>query len=277
MEMERKAGPLFYVFLVIFVFVVMFPFLWVFLSSIKPSSELFGDHAFNWFTDDPTFKNYKSVFFKYPFLTYLKNSFIVSSVTTIIAVIFASFAAYALARLKFRGKTIILGLVLSVSMFPQISTISPIYIILMKLGLTNSYTGLVIPYITITLPLSIWILVTFFRKIPMELEESAKIDGASLMQTYVKIIFPLAVPGIFTTAILAFIAAWNEYLFSLTINTEENYKTVPVGISMFQGQYTIPWGEICAATVVVTIPLVILVLIFQRRIVSGLTSGSVKE
>jgi len=275
--MERKAGPLFYVFLVIFVFVVMFPFLWVFLSSIKPSSELFGDHAFNWFTDHPTFKNYKSVFFQYPFLTYLKNSFIVSSVTTIIAVIFASFAAYALARLKFRGKTIILGLVLSVSMFPQISTISPIYIILMKLGLTNSYTGLVIPYITITLPLSIWILVTFFRKIPMELEESAKIDGASLMQTYVKIIFPLAVPGIFTTAILAFIAAWNEYLFSLTINTEENYKTVPVGISMFQGQYTIPWGEICAATVVVTIPLVILVLIFQRRIVSGLTSGSVKE
>lgn len=275
--MEKKAGPLFYVFLVVFVFIIMFPFLWVFLSSLKPPSELFGDQAFNWIADHPTLKNYVSVFMDYPFLNYLKNSFIVSAITTIIAVLFASFAAYALARLHFRGKSVILGLTLSVTMFPQISTLSPIYIILMHLGLTNSYTGLVIPYVTITLPLSIWILVTFFRKIPQELEESAKMDGATLMQTYRKIIFPLAVPGIFTTGILAFIAAWNEYLFALTINTDESHKTVPVGISMFQGQYTVPWGEICAATVVVTVPLVILVLIFQRRIVSGLTSGSVKE
>lgn len=275
--MERKAGPLFYAFLVIFVFVVLFPFLWVFLSSLKPSSELFGDQAFNWIADNPTLQNYISVFTNYPFLKYMKNSFIIASVTTLISVLFASFAAYALARLRFRGKTLILGLTLSVTMFPQISTLSPIYIILMHLKLTNSYTGLIIPYITITLPLSIWILVTFFGKIPMELEESAKMDGATIMQTYAKIIFPLAVPGIFTTAILAFIAAWNEYLFALTINSDDTHKTVPVGISMFSGQYTIPWGEICAATVVVTVPLVILVLIFQRRIVSGLTTGSVKE
>jgi multiple sugar transport system permease protein len=217
------------------------------------------------------------VFFDYPFLTYLKNSFIVSAITTIVSAVFASFAAYAIARLHFRGKAVILGLALSVSMFPPIATISPIYIILLHLGLTNSYIGLIIPYITITLPLSIWLLVTFFRKIPQELEESAKMDGATLMQTYWRIILPLAVPGIFTTAILAFIAAWNEFLYALTINTDQAYKTVPVGIAMFQGQYSIPWGEICAATVVVTIPLVVLVLIFQRRIVSGLTSGSVKE
>ncbi|MFC4619151.1 carbohydrate ABC transporter permease [Camelliibacillus cellulosilyticus] len=275
--MAKKAGPLFYVFLVIFVFVIMFPFIWVFLSSLKPPSELFGDQAFNWIANHPTTKNYVSVFVNYPFLNYLKNSLIISAITTLIAVFFASLAAYALARLNFRGKTVILGLTLSVTMFPQISTLSPIYIILMHLGLTNSYTGLIIPYITITLPLSIWILVTFFRKIPMELEESAKMDGATVMQTYRKIIFPLAVPGIFTTAILAFIAAWNEYLFALTINADDSHKTVPVGISMFSGQYTVPWGEICAATVVVTVPLVILVLIFQRRIVSGLTSGSIKE
>ncbi|MGB8001950.1 MAG: carbohydrate ABC transporter permease, partial [Anaerobacillus sp.] len=192
-------------------------------------------------------------------------------------VLVASFAAYSIARLNFRGKSIILGVVLSVSMFPQVATISPIYIFLKNLGLTNSYLGLIIPYTTITLPLSIWLLVTFFRKIPFDLEEAAKIDGASLWQTYWKVIMPLAVPGIFTTAILAFIAAWNEFLFALTINTADKYKTVPVGIALFQGQYTIPWGEISAATVVVTVPLVIMVLIFQRRIVSGLTSGSVKE
>ncbi|TCP23472.1 carbohydrate ABC transporter membrane protein 2 (CUT1 family) [Scopulibacillus darangshiensis] len=275
--MEKKAGPLFYVFMVIFVFIVMFPFIWIFLSSIKPSSDLFGDNAFDWFSDEPTFKNYVSVFTNYPFLKYLWNSFVVSSITTIYTVFIASFCAYAIARMQFRGKTVILGLVLSVSMFPQIATLSPIYIILKNLGLTNSYIGLIIPYTTITLPLSIWILVVFFRKIPHDLEEAAKIDGATHMQTYWKVIFPLAVPGLFTTAILAFIAAWNEFLFALTINTSDNYKTVPVGIAMFQGQYTIPWGEICAATVVVTIPLVIMVLVFQKRIVSGLTSGSVKE
>ncbi len=275
--MAKKAGPWFYLFLIVFVFVIMFPFLWVFLSSLKPPSELYGDQAFRWIAVHPTLKNYVDVFVNYPFLVYLRNSLIVSALTTLIAVLFASFAAYALARLQFPGKTVILGLTLSVTMFPQIATLSPIYIILMHLGLTNSYIGLIIPYITITLPLSIWLLVTFFRKIPMELEESAKIDGATLMQTYRKIIFPLAIPGIFTTAILAFIAAWNEYLFALTINTDQSRMTVPVGISMFSGQYTVPWGEICAATVVVTVPLVILVLIFQRRIVSGLTSGSVKE
>ncbi|PLT27740.1 carbohydrate ABC transporter permease [Peribacillus deserti] len=275
--MKKKAGPLFYVFLVVFVLFVMFPFLWMLISSIKPLTELFGDKAFTPYTNHPTFKSYVSVFVDYPFLRYLWNSAVVATITTVYTVTVASFAAYAIARLDFRGKTFILGLVLSVTMFPQIATISPIYIFLKNLGLTNSYLGLIIPYTTFTLPLSIWLLVTFFRKIPSDLEEAAKIDGATLMQTYWKVIMPLAVPGMFTTAILVFIAAWNEFLFALTINTEEKYKTVPIGIAMFQGQFTIPWGEIAAATVVVTVPLVIMVLVFQRRIVSGLTSGSVKE
>jgi multiple sugar transport system permease protein len=275
--MQKKASPLFYVFLIVFVFVVMFPFLWMLISSIKPATELFGDKAFTPYTSHPTMENYKSVFFEHPFLRYLWNSTVVSTITTVYAVTVASFAAYAIARLQFKGKTFILGIVLSVSMFPQIATITPIYIFLKNLGLTNSYLGLIIPYSTFALPLSIWILVTFFRKIPLDLEEAAKIDGATLMQTYWKVIMPLALPGIFTTAILVFIAAWNEFFFALTINTDDKYKTVPIGIAMFQGQFTIPWGEIAAATVVVSVPLVIMVLIFQRRIVSGLTSGSVKE
>ncbi|MGD6817141.1 carbohydrate ABC transporter permease [Metabacillus sp. 84] len=275
--MNKKPGILFYVFLAVFVFVVMFPFLWILLASVKPATELFGEKAFTPFTDNPTFRNYVSVFVDFPFLKYLWNSFVVAISTTIYTVFVASFAAYAIARLKFKGKTVILGLVLSVTMFPQIATISPIYIILKNLGLTNSYLGLIIPYTTIALPLSIWLLVTFFRKIPFELEEAAKMDGATIMQTFWRVIFPLAAPGLFTTAILVFIAAWNEFLFALTINTDQAYKTVPVGIALFQGQFSIPWGEISAATVIVTIPLVILVLLFQRRIVSGLTSGSVKE
>ncbi|MEH7503993.1 carbohydrate ABC transporter permease [Neobacillus drentensis] len=275
--MQKKASPFFYVFLVVFVFVVMFPFLWMLISSIKPATELFGDKAFTPYTTHPTLDNYVSVFVDHPFLRYLWNSTVVATITTVYTVCVASFAAYAIARLNFRGKTFILGIVLSVSMFPQIATITPIFIFLKNLGLTNSYLGLIIPYTTFTLPLSIWILVTFFRKIPLDLEEAAKIDGASLMQTYWKVIMPLAVPGIFTTAILVFIAAWNEFFFALTINTDEKFKTVPIGIAMFQGQFTIPWGEIAAATVVVSVPLVIMVLIFQRRIVSGLTSGSVKE
>ncbi|CAH0345996.1 carbohydrate ABC transporter permease [Bacillus sp. CECT 9360] len=275
--MQKKAGPLFYLFLIAFVIIVMFPFLWMLISSIKPLTELFGDKAFTPYTKDPTLNSYVSVFVDYPFLKYLWNSFVVSSITTIYTVFVASFAAYAIARLRFKGKTVILGLILSVTMFPQIAIISPIYIFLKNIGLTNSYLGLIIPYTTIALPLSIWLLVAFFRKIPFDLEEAAKIDGASMMQTYWKVILPLAVPGIFTTAILVFIAAWNEFLFALTINTDEAYKTVPIGISMFQGQYSIPYGEIAAATVVVTVPLVVMVLLFQRRIVSGLTSGSVKE
>ncbi|MGZ0086024.1 carbohydrate ABC transporter permease [Caldibacillus thermoamylovorans] len=275
--MQKKAGPLFYLFLLVFVFFVMFPFLWVLLSSIKPLSELFGDKAFHWFTSHPTLKSYVSVFVNYPFLRYLWNSTVVATITTVYTVFVAAFAAYAIARLQFKGKTVILGLVLAVSMFPQIATISPIYMFVKTFGLTNSYLGLIIPYTTFALPLSIWLLVTFFRKIPFDLEEAAKMDGATPMQTYFKVILPLAVPGVFTTSILVFIAAWNEFLFALTINTAEKYKTVPVGIAMFQGQYTIPWGEISAATVVVTVPLVIMVLLFQRRIVSGLTSGSIKE
>lgn len=275
--MQKKAGPLFYVFLVGFLFVVMFPFLWQLLASFKPPGELFGANAFNVVIQNPTLENYERVFTQRPFGTYLWNSTVVATLTTLYSIVIASFAAYAIAWLHFKGKTIVLGLVLAVSMFPQIATISPIFMFLQSVGLTNSYLGLIIPYTTFALPLAIWNMTVFFRKIPYDLAEAAKIDGASVMQTLVKVFFPLALPGVFTTAILVFIAAWNEFLFALTINTEETMKTVPVGIAMFEGQFTLPWGEISAASIIVTIPLVIMVLLFQRRIVSGLTSGAVKE
>ncbi|SEM70169.1 carbohydrate ABC transporter permease [Lihuaxuella thermophila] len=275
--MQKRTGPVFYILLAGFLVVIMFPFFWQFIASIKPPSELFGEKAFHFITQNPSLENYERVFTQRPFLTYMWNSMVVSTLTTLYCIVVASFAAFAIARLNFKGKTFILGIVLAVSMFPQIATIAPIFMFLQSVDLTNSYLGLIIPYTTFALPLAIWNLTTFYRKIPSDLEEAAKIDGASVMQTFRKVFLPLAMPGTFTTAILVFIAAWNEFLFSLTINTEENLKTVPVGIALFQGQYTIPWGEIAAASVIVTIPLVIMVLIFQRRIISGITAGAVKE
>lgn len=265
----------FYTFIVIFLIIIIFPFYWEFVTSIKKPDAIFGNFKSFW-PSSPTLESYKLVFTARPFAKFLWNSFVISSLTTIVAIVFASFTAYAVARLKFRGKSIILGLVLAVSMFPQISTISPIYMFMKAMGLRDTIIGLVIPYTTFALPLAIWNLTTFFKEIPFSLEEAAKIDGASPMQTFAKIIIPLAAPGTFTTAILVFIAAWNEFLFALTINTKDIRKTVPVAITMFQGQYTIPWGETAAATVIVTIPLIILVLLFQKRIVAGLTSGAVK-
>ncbi|SFJ53512.1 carbohydrate ABC transporter permease [Thermoflavimicrobium dichotomicum] len=275
--MKKKNGPLFYSLLICFLFVVLFPFLWQFIASIKPPIELFGEKAFSFIPSQPTFENYKRVFTERPFHVYLWNSFVVATLTTLYCIVVASFAAFAIARLHFKGKTIILGIVLAVSMFPQIATLAPIFLFTQSVGLTNSYLGLIIPYTTFALPLAVWNLTAFYRKIPVELEEAAKVDGASIMQTFRRVILPLALPGTFTTAILVFIAAWNEFLFSLAINTDEQYKTVPVGIALFQGQHTIPWGEIAAASVIVTIPIVIMVLIFQRRIISGITAGAIKE
>lgn len=275
--MQNRTGPVFYILLAGFLVVILFPFFWQFIASIKPPSELFGEKAFHFMTQNPSFENYERVFTQRPFLTYMWNSAVVSTLTTLYCIVVASFAAFAVARLHFKGKSFILGIVLAVSMFPQIATIAPIFMFLQSIDLTNSYLGLIIPYTTFALPLAIWNLTTFYRKIPSDLEEAAKIDGASVMQTFRKVFLPLAMPGTFTTAILVFIAAWNEFLFSLTINTEENLKTVPVGIALFQGEFTVPWGEIAAASVIVTIPLVIMVLIFQRRIISGITAGAIKE
>ncbi|MDF2959068.1 MAG: sugar transporter permease [Paenibacillus sp.] len=275
--MPKKAGFGFYLFLIIFLFAVMFPFIWTLIASFKPQTEIFGDAAFRIIPHEPTFMNYVLAFTSHPFARYMLNSVWVALLTTLFSLLIASFAAYAIARMEFFGKTFFLGTLLAVSIFPQIATISPIFLFLQSMGLRNTYLGLIIPHTTFVLPLSIWYMTTFMKSIPFELEEAAKIDGASLMQTFRKVLLPLAVPGMFTTAIIVFIDSWHEFLFSLTINTKQNMMTVPVGIAMFQGEYTFPWGEITAATITVTVPMVILVLLFQKRIVSGLTSGAVKE
>jgi multiple sugar transport system permease protein len=275
--MNRQAGHSFYAATAIFVAAVMFPFVWIFLASVKAPAYLYGRYAFDVVVPKYTLDNYVSVFANHPFGRYLLNSFAVGLLTMAVTLGIASFASYAIARLHFPGKTLFLGVLLAISMFPQIATISPLFLFMQSAGLRNTYAGLVIPYTTYALPLAIWYMTTFFRNIPYELEEAAKMDGASALVVFYKVLVPLVSPGLFTTAIIVFVDAWHEFLFSLTMNTKESMMTVPVGIAMFQGEFTFPWGEISAAAVTVTVPIIVLVLLFQRRIISGLTSGAVKE
>jgi ABC-type glycerol-3-phosphate transport system permease component len=184
--------------------------------------------------------------------------------------------AYALARLDFRGKGLLLGVVLAVGMFPQISLVSPLYLLLRAFRLINTYPGLVLPYLTFAMPLTIWLLVGFFRQLPAELEEAAMVDGATRLQALREVIAPLALPGLATTAILTFVYSWNEFLFALSFTLGPERQTVPVAIALFRGQYQVPWGQILAAALVATAPVTLLVLAFQRRIVQGLTAGAVK-
>ncbi|MHC0039032.1 carbohydrate ABC transporter permease [Pseudoneobacillus sp. C159] len=273
---KRKLWFFFGLFLVFYLFAMVFPFFWVFITSFKTSGEIFGEGAFRVIPKDPTLVNYVKVLFEKNILRAIINSFIVASVTTIYVVIVATFSSYAISRFHFKGKNILLGLILAVSMFPQMIITGPVYHLFLKLDWLNSYM-IVLPYSTITLPMAVWILVTHFNQIPVALEESAKIDGATPFQTLYKIMFPLAAPGVFTVAIITFISAWNEFLLTVTLNSEQVYHTVPVAISFLRTQFEILWGEVAAATAIVTIPTLIMVLFFQKQIVSGLTSGGVKE
>ncbi|WAA12226.1 carbohydrate ABC transporter permease [Fervidibacillus halotolerans] len=262
--------------IVAFLFAMVFPFLWIFITSFKTTGEIYGAGAFNIIPENPTLNNYTTVLFEKGIMNAIKNSFIVASVTTIYIIFVATLSAYAISRFEFRGKNVLLGLILAVSMFPQMIVTGPVYNLFMDLGWTNSYM-IVLPYSTITLPTAVWILVTHFNQIPLALEESAKIDGASPLQTLFRIVFPLAAPGVFTTAIIVFIAAWNEFLLTITLNADRAYHTVPVAISFLRTQFEILWGQVTAATTIVTIPTLIIVLLFQKQIVAGLTSGGVKE
>ncbi|MEA4940681.1 MAG: carbohydrate ABC transporter permease [Christensenella sp.] len=259
-----------------FLMVMVFPFFWILITSFKPSSEIFGkDTAFNIIANNPTLINYKAVLDK-GILNSVKNSFIVATVTTIYVVSVATLSAYILARVRFKGKGLVLGLILSVSMFPQMVVVGPIFNMFYKLDLLNSYF-VTLAYSSITLPAAVWIMVAHFKRIPLSIEEAANIDGCSQWQTLWKVIFPIALPGVFTSAIMTFIAAWNEYLLTMTLNSDKQFQTVPVAINALRTQFSILWGEITAATVVVVIPTLIIVLLFQKQIVSGMTSGAVKE
>jgi multiple sugar transport system permease protein len=255
----------------------IFPFYWAVVSSLKPDKDLFEINP-SLFPKRITFENYIKVFTERPFHINIWNSIVVAGVTTIASLLIGSLAAYAIARLKFKGKVIVMSLILAVSMFPQVSILGALFVLLRSMKLINTYPGLILPYISITLPLTTWILQNFFRELPKEVEESAAIDGCSKLRTLWSIVLPMAAPGLVATGLLTFISAWNEFLFALTFMQRPEKYTVPVAIALFKGasQYEIPWGQIMAAAVIVTTPLVVLVLIFQKKIIAGLSAGSVK-
>jgi ABC-type glycerol-3-phosphate transport system permease component len=259
---------------VIIIGMMLLPLYWALVSSLRPESRLFA--APSLVPDVLVLDHYRALFRERNFWLPIRNSLIVAGATTALSITLGALSAYALARLRFRGKTIILAFVLAVSMFPQISIVSPLYLLLRELGLINTYPGLVLPYLTFAMPLTIWLLVGFFRQLPAELEEAALVDGAGRLRTLWAIVLPLTWPGLATTGILTFLYCWNEFLFALSFTLGPEMHTVPVAIALFRGQYQVPWGEILAASVVATMPVAILVLVAQRRIVAGLTAGAVK-
>ncbi|HET8622020.1 MAG TPA: carbohydrate ABC transporter permease [Gemmatimonadales bacterium] len=251
-----------------------FPFYWAVVASLTPEARLFENPSL--LPTEIVTAHYRALFAERNFWVPIRNSLIVAGTTTAFCVAIGAFCAYALARLEFRGRTALLGFILAVGMFPQISVVSPLYLLLRELRLINTYPGLVLPYLTFAMPLTVWLLVGFFRQLPAELEEAAMVDGAGRLRAFLEVIVPLAVPGIATTAILTFVYSWNEFLFALSFTLGPERQTVPVAIALFRGQYQVPWGQILAAAVVATAPVTLLVLAFQRRIVQGLTAGAVK-
>jgi multiple sugar transport system permease protein len=251
------------------------PFYWLVNVSLKTGPDLSGSAIV---PPSPTLDNYQSVFGNDDFVHALLNSAIVSLTTTALALVVGSFCAYALARLRFPAKFALLALVLSITTFPPIAIATPVFKLWSDIGLFNTLPGLIIPYLTFALPLAIYILVSFFKEIPKDLEEAALVDGATRFQAFRKIVIPLAAPGLATAGILTFIAAWNEFLFAVTLTSTPKARTVPAAIAFFTGstEFEEPLGTISAASVIISIPLILLVLLFQKRIVAGLTAGAVK-
>ncbi|MEO7734113.1 MAG: carbohydrate ABC transporter permease [Kofleriaceae bacterium] len=266
---------LFYLLVAAIVVFAVFPFYYAIVTSLKSSTELF---SVDYFPATLNLDNYVGVFRDNPFATNLWNSVIVAVVTVVVSLFLGVTAAYALARIRFRGRSLLLLTILGVSMFPQIAVLSGMYQMIRALGLYNHLAALVLSYMIFTLPFTVWVLTTFMRELPKELEEAAILDGASPWVIVTRVFMPLMWPALVTTGLLAFIAAWNEFLFALTFTLTNDKRTVPVGIATMSGAsaHELPWGNIMAASVIVTLPLVLLVLIFQRRIVSGLTAGAVK-
>jgi multiple sugar transport system permease protein len=255
--------------------VALVPVLWIVSLSFKNPTTI-GDGSF--WPKQWTLQNYRGIFKTTEFTRALVNSIGIALISTFIAVLFASMAAYAVARLRFPGKNVLIGMSLLIAMFPAISLVTPLFNIERTLGLFDTWAGLIIPYVTFGLPLAIYTLSAFFREIPWELEKAAKMDGATPFQAFTRVIAPLAAPGMFTTAILVFILCWNDFLFAISLTSTTRARTVPAAIGFFTGdsQFTAPTGSIAAASVIITIPIIVFVLLFQRRIVAGLTSGAVK-
>ena len=262
----------------IFVY-ALFPFYWVVRSAFTPEADLFVTPV-RYIPVHPTFENFRLVLSSGDFQKALLNSTIVAGSVTLVALALGSFASYALGRIRFRGRSLMLYLMLSMTIFPQIAILGALYTMINRFHFYNSLRALVLSYMILVIPLTVWVLTSFMRALPRDLEEAAYIDGASPFQTFYRVVLPLVAPALVTTGMLAFIAAWNEFLFALSFTETPDKHTVPVAITSFTsgvgGTFQYPWGEVMAATLIVTVPLIALTLILQRRIVAGLTAGAVK-
>ena len=265
----------FYLLLAVIVLYTVFPFYWAIVSSLKSGTALF---QVDFWPQHPAWQNYVAVFREQPFGRNILNSLFVAVSTVALSLALALAAAYALGRVQFRGRGLLLAVILGVSMFPQIAVLSGMFELISGLGLYNNLLALSFSYLIFTLPFTVWVLTTFMRELPQELEEAAIVDGATPFTIVTRVFMPLMGPALVTTGLLAFIAAWNEFLFALTFTLTSEMRTVPVAIALISGasSYELPWGNIMAASVIVTVPLIVLVLVFQRRIVSGLTAGAIK-
>ena len=275
-RVRRTLGWLgFYLLLALIILYTVFPFYWAVVSSLRSGQGLFSTSLI---PTDPAWGNYLAVFREQPFGRNILNSIFVAVSTVALSLTLAVAAAYALGRIQFRGRTLLLLTILGVSMFPQIAVLSGMFELVTWLGIYNNLLSLTLSYMIFTLPFTVWVLTTFMRDLPKELEEAAIVDGAKPLTIVTRVFLPLMGPALATTGLLAFIAAWNEFLFALTFTLSTEMRTVPVAIALISGasSHELPWGNIMAASVIVTVPLIVLVLIFQRRIVSGLTAGAVK-
>jgi len=274
---SAKSGRWWTVAGIVIVIYSFFPLLWMISLAFKPPSDIVSGKP-QFLPTSWSFSNFTEVFAQPLFTRALINSIGIALIATVLSVVIAMFAAYAIARLEFPGKKVLLSLALAIAMFPQAALVGPLFNMWRNIGIYDTWIGLIIPYMTFALPLSIWTMSAFFRQIPWEMEHAAQVDGATSWQAFRKVIVPLAAPGVFTTAILTFFFCWNDFLFAISLTSTDNARTVPAALAFFQGasmfQSAVPY--VMAASVVVTIPVVILVLIFQRRIVAGLTSGAVK-
>ncbi len=275
----RSRSPvgraLFYLLVAVIIVYTVFPFYWAIVSSLKAGSALYTVDPL---PAHPAWENYVGIFREQPFARNILNSVFVASSVVALSLLLAVTASYALGRVSFRGRSTLLLVVLSVSMFPQVAVLSGMFELIRALGLYNNLLSMTLSYLIFTLPFTTWVLTTFMRELPRELEEAALVDGARPRVVITRVFLPLMGPALVTTGLLAFIAAWNEFLFALTFTLANEQRTVPVAIALISGasQFELPWGRVMAASVIVTVPLVVLVLVFQRRIVSGLTAGAVK-
>jgi trehalose/maltose transport system permease protein len=272
---QRRRQALLWGAVVLIMAFCLFPFYWLVNTSLKTGQDL---SSANLIPPNPSLDNYSSIFEDSDFTTALRNSVIVAGATTVLALVIGSFAGYALARLRFRFKFLLLAIILSITTFPPIAIAAPLFKFWTDLGIYDTLYGLIPPFLAFTLPLTIYVLASFFREIPRDLSDAALVDGATHFQAFRKVVMPLAAPGLVTAGLLSFIWAWNEFLLAITLTSSPEARPVPPALAFFTGsqQFEVPLGTITAATVVVTVPLVILVLIFQKRIVAGLTAGAVK-